>query len=230
MRAVLLWVLLALAGCQERAQPAAQGSGKPGLALLTSLPIAFGESFTLDAPKSPLLARLEERFTVIPVDGPEPLEKGGLLLAIQPQALTAERLADLDRWVRDGGRLLLLADPELAFESSRPLGDRFRPPYRYPDTGLLKHWGVTLSTPGTDPTREFELALAPAYSVQSRTVSYFILHGGTCRGIEPGGNTGTVRCPIGKGAVILVADADFAMSEKRENQDAVLMLLDELRR
>jgi hypothetical protein len=65
-----------------------------------------------------------------------------LLLAAQPQALTAERLVALDKWVRDGGRLVLLADPLLRFDSSRPLGDRFRPPLRYPDTGLLAHWGL----------------------------------------------------------------------------------------
>ena len=58
---------------------------------------------------------------------------GGLLLAAQPQALTAERLVALDDWVRAGGRLVLLADPSLRWESSRPLGDRFRPPYAFPD-------------------------------------------------------------------------------------------------
>ena len=81
-------VALALAGCtSEPATPAA----KPDLALLTSLPIMFGESFGLDAPRSPLLEELEKNFAVTPVDGPEQLPAGGLLLAVQPQALTALR-------------------------------------------------------------------------------------------------------------------------------------------
>ena len=52
--------------------------------------------------------------------------------------------------MRAGGRLVLLADPVLRFDSERPLGDRFRPPLRYPDTGLLAHWGLRLDD-GIDP-------------------------------------------------------------------------------
>ena len=143
MRFAILMMAAALSACQAESQAPGEGP-KPELALLTSLPIAFGESFGLDQQASPLLQQLEDSFTVRPVDGPEQLQPGGLLLAAQPQALTAERLVALDKWVREGGRVVLLADPFLAFESVRPLGDRFRPPLRYPDTGLLAHWGLRL--------------------------------------------------------------------------------------
>lgn len=224
--AALLW--LALTGCQKREPPPAEA--RPPLALLTSLPIAFGEEFTLEGPKPPLLARLEQDYEVVPVDGPEQLRPSSLLLAIQPQALTAERLVALDKWVRDGGRVVLLADPALAFESSRPLGDRFRPPFQFPDTGLLRHWGVGLQGPAGNQPGEAELVLGPALAVRSRTVGRFDIAGGTCRGAEAGGSSATVRCPIGKGRAVLVADADFAMSPREEDREALLALVDELRR
>ena len=80
---------LALAGCQQSAPPREGANVRPRLALLTSLPIMFEETLTLDAPANPLLASLDEVYEVEAVDGPEPLPPGGLLLAIQPQALTA---------------------------------------------------------------------------------------------------------------------------------------------
>ena len=143
MRLATFALALALVGCAQKGG-SPPNSDKPELALLTSLPIVFSESFGLDAPPNPLLKALEDDYAVRPVDGPEQLTPLGLLLAIQPQALTAERLVALDRWVREGGRLVLLADPQLDWESSRPLGDRFRPPYAFPDTGLLTHWGLAL--------------------------------------------------------------------------------------
>src|SRR6476469_3777585 len=125
MRRRLPLLLLAGLGACEAHDPGSPTGEKPELALLTSLPIAFGESFGLDQKPSPLLGELEASYKVTPVDGPEQLRPGGLLLAAQPQALTAERLVALDKWVRDGGRIVLLADPSLRFESSRPLGDKF---------------------------------------------------------------------------------------------------------
>lgn len=231
-RAVLaLWLGLGLAGCEQEAAPARQGSAEvqrqTDLALLTSLPIVFGERLSLDTPANPLLARLEQDFDVRPVDGPEQLQPGGLLLAAQPQALTAERLVALDRWVRDGGRLLLLADPELRFESSRPLGDRFRPPFSYPDTGLLAHWGLTLERlPEGEKGRDAAVlgndlvVEAPARGRLSASTSACTLSR----------DRSTAHCRIGKGRVTLVADADFAMSGEPRQTEAVSRLLTELRR
>ena len=70
-----------------------------------------------------------------------------MLLMAHPLAQPAEALVDLDRWVRDGGRLLLLADPKLDWPSKRALGDTLRPPPAFADTGLLAHWGLRLDAP-----------------------------------------------------------------------------------
>ena len=221
--AALLLLAATLTGCGGGG--AAAGTAKPDLALLTSLPIAFGESFGLDTPRNPLLDELEGRFTVTPIDGPEQLPREGLLLAVQPQAMTAERLVALDRWVRDGGRLVLMTDPVLRFESERPLGDRFRPPLRYPDTGLLAHWGLRLDN-GIDPEAT-QTDLGRGITVDAAGFGSFTRAGGNCI-LSP--SRAVARCRIGKGYATLVADADFALSPEPGQRAAVLELLGELAR
>lgn len=225
----LLAALLALTGCgvSERAPAAA----KPQLALLTSLPIAFPEQFTLEAPAHPLLTRLAQDFDVQPVDGPEQLPPGGLLLAVQPQALTAERLVALDRWVRSGGRMVLLADPALAWESDKPLGDISRPPHAYPDTGLLRRWGLKMDAPAEQgpATR-----LLDGTEVLTASPGTLVRTGKDCT-VEDGGLV--ARCKLGKGAAVVVADADFVQVDvpggldgpTSGNHPALLRLLEKLR-
>jgi hypothetical protein len=226
MRALLLLLATALGACQADSRPPA-GAARPELALLTSLPIAFGESFGLDQQRSPLLGELESSFTVEPVDGPEQLRPGGLLLAAQPRALTAERLVALDKWVREGGRVVLLADPFLQFESSRPLGDRFRPPLRYPDTGLLAHWGLMLDDRTDDRTEQVETDLGRGVRLSAGGLGSLTRAGGDCT-LSP--TRAVARCPIGKGYATVVADADFAVSPNGEERKVVTALLRELAR
>ena len=210
IRTAIAAVLL-LAGCREPAGPEPLQDRRPDLALLTSLPVAFAESFSLEPPNSPLLKALEQRFAVRPVDGPEQLKAGGVLLAIQPQALTAERLVALDRWVREGGRLVLLADPSLTWESSRPLGDRFRPPISYPDTGLLRHWGLTLERETAPFAETVPQNLGQGISVEAASFGTLVAAKESGCRLSAGGKV--ARCRVGKGRVTVVADADFAMRE-----------------
>ena len=123
---------------------------RPTLLLLTSLPLIFGEDFSIDGRGSPAARALQSRYRVLPISvtNPAELAKGRVLLMAQPIAQPAEDLVALDAWVRDGGRLLLLADPMLEWPSKRPLGDPLRPPAMFMDTGLLGHWGLRLDAPG----------------------------------------------------------------------------------
>lgn len=225
MRRGALLLAATLAACDGGGAQA--GAVKPDLALLTSLPIAFGESFGLERARNPLLEELEGSFAVTPVDGPEQLPREGLLLAVQPQAMTAERLVALDRWVRDGGRLVLMADPFLRFESERPLGDRFRPPLRYADTGLLKHWGVMLDAGVDDRMEAVDTDLGRGIRVSASGLGSFTRAGGACT-LSP--TRVVARCRLGKGYATLVADADLAMSSDAQQRATVLKLLGELAR
>jgi len=193
----------------QRGAPVAQRKAvpaqRPALAVLTSLPLLFSERFSLDGGGSPTLTRLETRYRIVPMAVADAASLKGqrLLLMAHPRAQPAEVLVDLDAWVRRGGRLVLLADPKLDWHSERPLGDRLRPPPDFADTGLLAHWGLRLDGPVVDGPRT---ATAGSYAVMTASPGVLTSLGPRCT-IEPGGLV--ARCRIGRGAVTVIADADF---------------------
>jgi hypothetical protein len=200
---------------------------RPTLLLLTSLPLVFGEEFSLEGAGSPALKSLETRYKVVPISvtDPKDLAKGRLLLMAHPLAQPAEDLVALDQWVRAGGGVLLLADPRLEWPSKRPLGDLLRPPPMFMDTGLLAHWGLRLDATDRPGTRPGKLG---GYDVT--TVSPGSLSGGC----EIGDGGLVAHCRIGKGRATVVADADLLDVERLagadHNLDAILSELSALER
>ncbi|HEX3421897.1 MAG TPA: hypothetical protein VHS33_00635 [Sphingomicrobium sp.] len=199
---------------------------RPELLLLTSLPLVFGEDFSLRQNGSPALRGLEERYRVEPISVTDPgeLSKGGLLMMAHPLAQPAEDLVALDTWVRKGGRLLLLADPMLEWPSERPLGDPLRAPPMFMDTGLLAHWGLRLDSPDERGPQSQRLG---RYDVE--TVSPGKLFG-SCR-ISP--DRLVAHCRIGKGRATVIADADLLDTDRlgrraEHNLDGILEELAEL--
>ena len=192
-------VAITLSGRSDKPVPEGE---RPSLLLLTSLPLLFGEQFSLEQRGSDVLTALEERYRVLPISVTDPAElrRGRLLLMAHPPAQTAEDLVALDEWVRGGGRLLLLADPMLEWPSERPLGDPLRPPPIFADTGLLAHWGLRLDAPDERGPKLRQLG-----GREVLTESPGTLHG-TC---EISVDRFVARCPLGKGAATIVADADF---------------------
>ena len=208
-------LLAALSGCARGAVP----RDKPELLLITALPIVNGEKFALEAGGSPALTRLEQDFRVRPIgiSDAASLRGGTLLLMAQPRAQTAEALVDLDHWVRGGGRVMILADPRLEWPSERPLGDALRPPFEYADTGLLKHWGLTLEAP---------TAAAAGTTAGSRG-SLHAEAGATCQ-TSPDGLMAT--CTIGKGKAEVIADADQLNVDQPGELDSFVAELQRLAR
>ena len=191
-----LAVALAAVACGDgkTAPPAA----KTDLYLVTSLPLLFGESFGLESNRPPIAAFLENHYRLVAIDLPSQLPQGATLLMVQPRALPAEELVRLDDWVRNGGHLVLLADPRLEWPSERPLGDPLRPPPMFADTGLLGHWGLRLDAPDkAGPVKIGEVT----YVSPGRLVGK-----GPCA-VRPGGVI--ARCRLGKGQALIVADADW---------------------
>lgn len=181
---------------------------RPALALVTSLPLIFGESFGLEG-GSPALARLEQRYKVLPVGVADSASLKGqtLLLMAHPRAQPAEALVELDQWVRDGGHVLLLADPNLEWPSERPLGDKLRPPPAFADTGLLNHWGLNLVGP------------IAGESAGRLTSEHCLITG-----------DGVIaRCRIGQGRATVIGDADFINVESSDSGN-LGPLVDELAR
>lgn len=184
---------------ERRSEPAGP---KPELMLLTSLPIMFGEQFGLESGGSPALKALEEHYQVQPIsvaDAPS-LANGRLLLMAHPLAQPAENLVDLDDWVSNGGRVLLLADPALDWPSQRPLGNSLRPPPAFADTGLLGHWGLRLDAPDEPGPKSMTMA-----GKEVLTSSPGSLFGGCTISKD----RLVAHCRIGKGSATIIADADF---------------------
>lgn len=200
-------------------RPAAE---RPPLMLLTTLPIVFPERLSLRGSASPVLAALRSRYRVQPISVADAqfLRGARLLLMAQPQAQPAEDLVALDRWVRGGGRVLLLADPALEWPSDRPLGDVLRPPFQFADTGLLAHWGLRLESPArlgaatrTDDGVTIRTSgpgvLTAAAPDCSASADHFIAH-----------------CRLGSGRATIIADADFLQPGNSQRANLALLLIE----
>jgi len=208
-RALLLLFAIAVAGAAfALARSGGEGpkprlpAQRPTLLLLTSLPLIFGEDFSLKGGGSQALRRLQSRYRVVPIatSSNAELARGRLLLMAQPPVQTPENLVALDDWVRRGGRVMLLADPMLEWPSKRPLGDLLRPLPMFADTGLLAHWGLRLDAPD-----ERGPALRQLAGREIQTISPGALFG-TC---AISADRLVARCSLGRGMGVVVADADF---------------------
>jgi len=213
LRALGLVVLIAALSALTYAQlrqahsSTADPGQRPTLLLLTSLPLVFGESFSLEGTGSPALTALQSSYRVIPISVTDPAElaKGRMLLMAQPQVQRPDDLVALDKWVRGGGRLMLLADPMLEWPSQRLLGDRLRPPPMFMDTGLLAHWGLRLEAPNERGAMASKLGGYPVLTISPGRLS------GSCTISK---DRIAARCRLGRGRAAIVADADLLNVER----------------
>src|SRR3954469_11519620 len=77
-----------VAGRHPGHQPPRAPGDRPTLLLLTSLPLVFGEQFSINGGGSPALTSLQTRYRVVPISVTDPpdLARGRLLLMTQPSA------------------------------------------------------------------------------------------------------------------------------------------------
>lgn len=214
-----LLALLALTQCTSEEASPRDAQDRPSVQLMTSLPLVWGEGASMDAILSgesepaPIYRYWQSQYSVTAVDSLENLaqENPDTVILAQPRAMDPADLADLDAWVRAGGAVVILTDPDLVWPSDLPFGD----PRRALATGLLSpllgHWGFELVALG-DQRRK---------GVSLRVGKYgFISHGiGKIEPLAEGvsadtqcdiGEAGFVaRCSIGKGRATIVADADL---------------------
>jgi hypothetical protein len=209
---LLAGILLSIPGAMRPYEAAVLGLERrtqkgplPPLALMTALPIVWGEGGAFDPRSRPAAAytALQEEFAVRPIDvlDPQSLGRAKLLLLAQPRWLAPEELAALDAWVRGGGRVLVLTDPTLAWPSSLPLGDIRRPPPVGLLGPLLAHWGLRLEPwrSGVHVERVGDMRLA------LHSPGRFAAEGRACSVERPY----LARCRLGRGEAVLVADADL---------------------
>ncbi len=182
------------------------------MGIMGTIPVYWGEAEGLDDLLSgahPHWARaaVERDYELRPLDNLESAALAGLdlLLLAQPRALTARENVALDRWVRDGGRLLLFADPMLTGESHFPLGDRRRPQDVILLSPLLAHWGLRLEFVEDQPA-EPRLVAVEGVELPLRLPGRFAREdaGNAC---DLAGEGALARCPIGLGRAVMLADA-----------------------
>jgi hypothetical protein len=209
------------------ALPPRSPAERPKLLLLTSLPIVFPERLSLHGGGSAVLAALRSRYTVEPISVADraALEGHSLLLMAQPRAQPAEVLVQLDRWVRGGGRVLILADPALEWPSDHPLGSLLRPDFAFADTGLLAHWGLRLDAPDTLGPASID---ADGEKVRTASPGALVATADNCSL----GPQAIAHCRIGRGEATVIADADFvdAADPASPNLRLLLRELDRLER
>jgi hypothetical protein len=198
---------------------------KPRVLLMTALPLIWGDRGAFDPSSRPAASyrALQARFDMAPVDvlDAKALAGAKLLLLAQPRWLAPHELVAIDEWVRGGGAALILSDPHLDWPSPLPLGDvRRAPPVGLLDP-LLSHWGVTLAGGPVGPRIEM---------VEGRRLTLF----------SPGTLTAAqnctpksgvlLRCRVGRGRAILIADADLLRDDLWDGEAAMVIegLLDEL--
>ena len=189
---------------------------KPPLGLMTTLPLLWSEGGieadrSKDAAPHPAFTRLSDHYNITPVDdlkawAPKPKQ---LLLLAQPRAFAPNELVWIDNWVRQGGHVLILADPALQWGSLYPLGDKRRPLFTSMLSPLFAYWGVELALPLADEAPVSMRKIGP-FNIRTVTPGEWLPK-------APGAEGGCAilakgllaDCRIGKGRAVLVADADF---------------------
>lgn len=191
-------------------------TAKPGLGLMTTLPLQWSEGgieadLAAEAKPHPVYSRLQEQYNIRPLDNFDTLDKTplSLMLLAQPRALGPSELVKLDAWVRGGGRVVILADPALQWGSLYPLGDKRRPLFTSLLSPLFSHWGLELVLPMTDE-QAVVLREIDGLSIRTQTPGEWLPKAGkvsaTC---AIASHKLLADCRVGKGRALLVADADL---------------------
>lgn len=235
----MLTVAFGLTGCSAAptdpapspTETAAASPSAEGLLLFTSLPIFWSEgslSDMLSDSAEPHWARkaLEARWRLVPVDSLTALRdrpEAHVLLMAQPRALAGGENVTLDNFVRNGGRVVMIVDPMLEAHSAYGFGDKRRPEAVSMLSPILARWGLRL----VEDER-------PAYVAQWGQRSVPVEDGGlfelTGTGFESSchlvGDGLAAWCRVGKGKVVLMADATFIADGEKAGGDGDKLLLD----
>lgn len=216
----LLLVLLAITGCGNGDADGDQNA-KPRAGLMTSLPLAWGkgdlnEVVRGESAPEPAYRELEQHFELVPLDD---LEAPGdanmdLLILAQPRRLSPEELVAVDRWVREGGRALIFADPALQWESDLALGDKRRPLFTSLLSPLLSHWGLELLLPMDRAEMTTRLIFEDKVLLTAVPGIFQAQSGDTVDAdCAIHAEDLIARCAVGKGRVEVIADADLLDSQ-----------------
>ena len=182
-----------------------------------------------DTPPHWALAVLRAHGEVKPVDSlmdASLLPGVGLLVMAQPRALAPQENVALDGWVRRGGRVLLFADPLLTEESAFAFGDRRRPQDVVLLSPIFARWGLRLEFDEGQPLGE-RIAEWDGMTLPVNLPGQLVVTdaGRGCTVFAAGI---AARCRIGKGRVLVIADAALLEKERSSGPEGHRQALDRL--
>ncbi len=207
----------------------------PELGLMSTLPIYWPETEGLDemlAGDAPVHwarsvlekdNRLKPLNTLVTDDGANALKGLDRLILAQPRPLSPSENVALDDWVRQGGHLLLFADPMLTSHSRFHIGDRRRPQDVVLLSPILGRWGLKLNFDEAQPQGErivriMDTEIPMDLSGTLTEVPTAPDAPAQCTLMAEGA---AAQCKIGQGAALIIADAALldpeSSGEQREN-------------
>ena len=212
-------VLLALAQCTAADSPPEGPETRPRIQLMTSLPLVWGDDASMESILSdgsepaPIYRYWQGQYDIAAVDSLENLaaDDPDIIILAQPRAMDPADLTALDAWVRSGGDVIILTDPDLVWPSALPLGDRRRPLASGLLSPLLGHWGLELVAAAERNTDVVELRFG-SYSFTTQGVGKLEplpeskASDARCKA-SPGDFI--VQCSVGLGQASIIGDADF---------------------
>lgn len=134
------------------------------------------------------------------------------LLLAHPRALSPATLVEIDRFVRAGGRAVVLADGLSGWPPPFGFGDPRNPPVTSLLTPLLDHWGFLLAAPVPGHPETGQLAVKhQGYRLTLHSAGRFDAVPRDCQRAARADDSLPViaTCRIGRGDVVLIGDADL---------------------
>lgn len=214
--------LLVLTQCSAADSPPDSNKPSPRIQLMTSLPLVWGDNASMEsilsggAEPAPIYRYWQDRYDMAAVDSLENLEQDDpdIVILAQPRAMDPADLTILDAWVRMGGDVIILTDPDLVWPSELPLGDTRRPLASGLLSPLLGHWGLELVADTDRSTDAVDLSFG-SYSFATRGVGKLqSMTASPTANVrcKMGSGDFIARCSVGLGQASIVADADFLNS------------------
>ena len=186
---------------------------------MTSLPIIWGEAASVESVLSdqsspaPIYQYWRDYYETEAVDSFERLvgSDTDIVILAQAPAMDPADIAVLDEWIRAGGRAIILTDPMLVWPSDLPIRDGARPLAIGLLSPLLDHWGIELLAPDEHDEGSFNIKTGKHIIPTAGVGNFAFLPSEGDANAKCMLSTSNViaRCELGKGKVVLVADADF---------------------
>lgn len=242
--AVIAGIVMLAACGQPQTTPPAPPPPSVAVGLSTSLPVYWPESedvTDLVAQNAPVpwpRRVIEQRHRLIPLDSladEAALRAVDVVLLAQPRPLSAAENVAIDRWVRDGGHVLLFADPALTQESAFHVGDKRRPQDVALLSPILGRWGLALEFDEAQDLGERLVEDPVAGPVPVNLAGRLRAQAGTAEAADRCaiGPQGLVaRCTLGRGTATVIADAALfeAVDDTAQRERVLLGLIGSMAR